>query len=133
MKRRSFFKNSVFASLVLGIAPVLLSVGAKKPKIDGKFVHMVFFYLKEATSVEEFKAITSNFILSMDLVKSYHIGIPAGTPRDVVDNSYSVCLVATFDSKKDQDAYQTHPIHLRYVEDHKDKWNKVVIYDSWAG
>lgn len=132
MKRRSFFKNSVFASLVLGI-PVLLGMGIKKPKIEGKFVHMVFFYLKEATSVDEFIAITSNFIISIDLVKSYHLGVPAGTPRDVVDNSYSVCLVATFDSKEDQNAYQVHPIHLKYVEDHKDKWHKVVIYDSWAG
>lgn len=94
---------------------------------------MVFFYLKEATSVDEFIAITSNFIISIDLVKSYHLGVPAGTPRDVVDNSYSVCLVATFDSKEDQNAYQVHPIHLKYVEDHKDKWHKVVIYDSWAG
>jgi hypothetical protein len=132
MKRRSFFKNSVFASLVLGI-PVLLGMNIKKPKIEGKFVHMVFFYLKEATSVEEFIAITSNFITSIDLVKSYHLGIPAGTPRDVVDNSYSVCLVATFDSKEDQNDYQVHPIHLKFVEDHKDKWDKVVIYDSWAG
>ena len=132
MKRRSFFKNSVFASLVLGI-PVLFGMSIKKPKIEGKFVHMVFFYLKEATSVEEFIGIVSNFITSIDLVKSYHLGVPAGTPREVVDNSYSVCLVATFDTKEDQNAYQVHPIHLKFVEDHKDKWDKVVIYDSWAG
>lgn len=133
MKRRSFFKSSLLTGIALGSMQGLLAMTTKKPKIDGKFVHMVFFYLKESTDVPTFKQETAAFMESMDLVKSYHIGEPAGTPRDVVDNSYSVCLVATFDSKEDQDAYQVHPIHKRYVEDLKDVCHKVQIYDSWAG
>lgn len=133
MKRRSFFKNSLLASLVLGSTQGLLSMGTKNPKIEGDFVHMVFFFLKESTSVEKFKQKTGAFMESMDLVRSYHVGEPAGTPREVVDSSYSVCLVATFNTKEDQDAYQEHPIHKKYVEELKDQWNSVQIFDSWAG
>jgi hypothetical protein len=60
------------------------------------------------------------------------VGEPAGTPREVVDNSYTVCLAATFASKEDQDIYQDHPIHQQYVEDNQDKWTRVQVYDSWA-
>jgi len=108
-------------------------MGAPKHRIDGKFVHMVFFFLKDTTPAGAFKELTAELMEDIDLVKSYHVGEPAGTPREVVDNSYTVCLVATFNSKEDQDAYQVHPVHLKYVNDHKDKWHKVVIYDSWAG
>jgi hypothetical protein len=60
-----------------------------------------------------------------------HIGVPASTEeRDVVDHSYSVSYMAFFDSKEDQDIYQTHPIHLKFVEDNSHLWKKVVVYDS---
>lgn len=121
------------ASLFVGSATSILSMGNKKNQIEGKFVHMVFFFLKESASIEKFKKDTTAFMESIDLVKSYHVGEPAGTPREVVDNSYSVCLVATFDTKEDQDAYQEHAIHKKYVEKLKDQWHKVQIYDSWAG
>lgn len=121
------------ASLFIGSTSSLLGMVDKKPQIEGRFVHMVFFFLKESISIKKFKQDTANLMESIDQVKSYHVGEPAGTPRELVDNSYSVCLVATFDSKEDQDAYQEHPIHKKYVDNLKDQWHKVQIYDSWAG
>lgn len=133
MKRRSFLNKGILSTIGLTALFPTLAKKQSKPKVPGKFMHMVFFWLKETTDVTEFKKSTENLMLGIDLVVSYHVGEPAGTPREVVDNSYTVCLVATFDSKRDQDAYQVDPIHLKYVEENSDKWHKVQIYDSWAG
>ena len=59
------------------------------------------------------------------------IGLPASTEkRDVVDNSYSVSWLNFFDDIAGQDAYQIDPIHLKFVENYKHLWQKVVVYDS---
>ncbi|MEQ8338497.1 MAG: Dabb family protein [Cyclobacteriaceae bacterium] len=104
----------------------------KAKKINGRFIHMVFFWLKDSTNPDEFIKITEAFVEQIDEVNSFHVGKPAGTPREVVDNTYQVSLVVTFDSKEEQDVYQDHPIHVKYVEDNKEKWETVQIYDSWG-
>lgn len=93
---------------------------------------MVFFWLKDTTDVDQFIKITEGFVEKINEVNSFHVGKPAGTPREVVDNSYQVALVVTFGSKEDQSIYQDHPVHVQYVEDNKDKWNRVQVYDSWG-
>lgn len=117
----------------LGLSPFLsLGQSSQKKIIDGRFVHMVFFWLKEETDVASFAKETKNFLEKIPEVRSMHIGQPAGTPREVVDNSYTMSLVVTFDSKEDQDAYQVHEEHLKYVEENNQKWTRVQIYDSWG-
>jgi hypothetical protein len=50
----------------------------------------------------------------------------------VIDRSYAVSWVLTFDDKADQDAYQVDPIHLRFVDECSPLWERVVVYDSEA-
>jgi len=63
-------------------------------------------------------------------IRRFHIGKPAGTSREVIDASYSASWCLTFDSAADQDSYQVDPIHLKFVEECKNLWKKVVVYDS---
>ena len=63
-------------------------------------------------------------------IKMFHIGKPASTNRDVIDTSYSISWMLVFENKEDQDSYQVDPIHLKFVEECKDLWQKVVVYDS---
>ena len=133
IKRRKFLKNSLLGALLGGTSCTAFSQPKSKTQIPGKFMHMVFFWLKESTDLTEFKSSTAALMNAIPEVVSYHVGEPAGTPREVVDNSYSVCLIATFKSKEDQDKYQIDPIHEAYVQKNNDKWNKVQIYDSWNG
>ena len=130
-KRRSFFKKLVLTTAGLGLFSSIVRAGKSDKMIKGNFVHMVFFWLKPEVDAVAFIDQSKAFVCQVPEVVSYHIGRPAGTPREVVDNSYSVSLVVTFDSKEDQDAYQKHPVHLKYVDDNKDKWLDVKIYDSW--
>ena len=50
--------------------------------------------------------------------------------RPVVEQSYQVALNITFPSKQAEQAYQTHPQHLEFVEKYvKPLVKKVVVYD----
>ncbi len=114
-----------------GMFPTMTKAYNPKKMLKGNFVHMVFFWLKPDVDADAFIKSTRAFVSAVPEVVSFHLGKPAGTPREVVDNSYSVNLVVTFASKEDQDSYQTHPAHIKYVEENKDKWTDVKIYDSW--
>ena len=66
----------------------------------------------------------------MKQLSEMHLGVPASTDRDVVDHPILIPFLTTFKNKEDQDIYQTHPTHLKFIEDCSDLWEKVVVYDS---
>lgn len=96
------------------------------------FIHHVFFWLKNSDSIEDSNLLIKGLkdLSSAPTIKDYHIGIPANTNRAVIDSSYTASLLVLFDSKEDHDAYQTDPIHLKFVEDCAPLWEKVVVYDT---
>ena len=63
------------------------------------------------------------------VIRSGYYGKPANTARDVVENSYSYGLVFVFDDLAAHDRYQAGAVHLKFVDDHLSKWEKVVVYD----
>jgi hypothetical protein len=129
--RRSFLTKILYLLPGIGLAGgTAITAQKNKRPIQAKFVHMVYFWLKDSTTAEAFMANTEDFIKKIPEVISYHIGKPAMTPRDVVDNSYSVCLVVTFDNVAGHDAYQDHPTHLDFIDNNKEKWTEVKVYDS---
>lgn len=101
--------------------------------IGGEFAHVVLFWLRNPDSQEDrekFEASIEKFIKSSGFVRSMHLGKPADTRRPVIDASYSYCLIVTFDSKEEQDEYQAEPVHQLFIEESKDLWEKVTVYDS---
>lgn len=98
-----------------------------------QLIHTVFFWLKEDLS-EEQKSKFEKSLIALGEVPSileYYYGPPAATTaRDVIDHSYSWALNVHFASIEDEAAYQVDPIHLKFVEDNKDLWYKVVVYDN---
>lgn len=97
----------------------------------GKFYHHVFFWLKdqnEATLKKFRKGL--EFLGSIETINHLHIGRPAPTKRDVIDNSYDYSFLVTFNSKKEHDVYQEHPDHKKFIEDYDHLWEKVLVYDS---
>ncbi|MBI1369741.1 MAG: Dabb family protein [Planctomycetes bacterium] len=98
------------------------------------FHHCVHFWLREDLSdadrrkfIDGVKAIGKSAN-----VKSVRVGVPAGTPRPVVDNSYSVQLLVVFADKAAHDAYQSpdDPVHQKFIDTFKTFWTRVLIYDS---
>lgn len=100
---------------------------------QGDFVHAVYFWLKNPDSEEDRKLFESSllrFINSSEYVMSKHIGKPAATNREVIDNSYTYSLVLSFKDKADQDKYQEESAHKKFIEEASHLWEKVLVYDS---
>jgi hypothetical protein len=96
------------------------------------FVHTVFFYLKPETSAaarEKLLKECHDVLGKIPTVKNLWAGVPANTPRDVVDNSYGVGLTVTFADRAGHDVYQEHPLHLKFIADNKAWWARVQVYD----
>ena len=95
------------------------------------FIHNVFFWLKEGTSQEERASFLKDLkrLSKINTVRSLFVGTPAGTPRNVVDNSYDFALIVHLDDAKGHDAYQVDPIHDEFVAAQSKVWTKVQVYD----
>lgn len=99
----------------------------------GKFVHTVFFWLKEGTTEEQKAQLLEDcksLLGSIGSVRFLGAGVPAGTPREVVDNSYDVGLVVHFDDQAGHDLYQDAPAHLQFIERNQEIWERVQVYDT---
>ncbi len=96
------------------------------------FIHHVFFWLKDPSNPEERERFekSAKELVTVETIIDYHIGVPAATSRDVIDTTYTYSILTTYKSKEDQDIYQTHPKHLKFIDDCQDLWVKVVVYDS---
>lgn len=101
----------------------------KKPVM----AHTVFFWLKEGTSAEAIQAFEKGLekLGTVPNIQFSYWGPPAVTEaRDVVDQSYAYAINSFFATLEDQVVYQTHPIHLEFIENHKDIWASVKVYDN---
>ncbi len=132
-QRRSFVKKSA-----LGLMGWLGLSSFSKSQVNtlgGDFVHTVYFWMKNPDSTNDNSIFAMNlktFLDAVDVIRTYHIGVPANTPREVVDNSYTFALIVTFDDKAAHDIYQEHAIHKKFIADTQHLWTKVQIYDSIA-
>lgn len=133
--KRSFFKKAFSGLVALSLFPSASALAQSKTEKNKLFMHVVFFWLKNPENFEakekfekELKFLTEN----IEVIKSSHIGKPAPTDRPVIDNTYSYSLILGFKDKADQDIYQEHLVHQKFIENAKDLWEKVVVYDSEA-
>lgn len=96
------------------------------------FIHHVYFWLSNPESIADHNQLIQglNKLSSVTAIKTFHIGVPANTSREVIDSTYAVSWLLLFKNKEDQDRYQTDPVHLKFVDDCKHLWNKVVVYDT---
>jgi hypothetical protein len=98
-----------------------------------QLIHSVFFWLKRPDSEDDRNALVAGLktLAQIPEVNSLIVGLPASTEsRDVVDNSFQVSELMYFDDLEAQSAYQAHPIHNEFVENHSHLWEKVVVHDS---
>jgi len=97
-----------------------------------KFIHTVFFWLREDLTQEDHVAFEEGLksLKTVKTVEAFHFGKPAQTPREVVDNSFDKALILHFADKAGHDAYQVDEIHDAFVRDHKEKWIRVQVYDT---
>jgi hypothetical protein len=96
------------------------------------FIHTVYFWMKpEATDAQrdQLVADAKHYLGRIPTVRHLWAGVPAMTPREVVDNSYGVGLTVVLDDSPGHDVYQVHELHLEFIARNKANWNRVQIYD----
>ena len=96
-------------------------------------IHTVIFWLKNDLS-EDQKNIFINEVKTLGEISSvedFHLGKPAATPkRPVVEDSYDFTITVVLKDMVAHDDYQTDPIHLKFIDNCKEMWERVVIYDA---
>lgn len=106
---------------------------ASKDVCQGTFAHNVYIWLKQPDNEADRNAFLSSlyrFLDASEYVVTSHVGAPALSDREVVDDSFTFSIVLTFKNKADQDLYQVEPVHVTFVEESSHLWNKVLVYDS---
>lgn len=96
------------------------------------FVHHVFFWLRNPDSSEDRNQLEEGLLEleKIDTIRTFHVGVPASTNRPVIERGYAFSLLLIFDDLEDQETYQTHPVHERFVKECSHLWSKVVVYDA---
>ncbi|WP_421945212.1 Dabb family protein [Pedobacter sp.] len=94
--------------------------------------HHVLFWLKADTTKEQKNAFKEGLksLENIEVVKTIHIGTPAPIERAVVDTTYTFSLVLFFENLAAHDVYQVHPIHKAFLDEFRELFEKVIIYDA---
>ena len=123
---------------LMGLVGVFFLTGAvAQDKINGEtfdssFAHTVYFWLKNPDNEDDriqFEDSLKRFLNSSKFAKTNFIGVPPKATRDVVDDSFTYALIVTFDSAESQEEYQKEAAHLQFIDECKDLWTKVIVYD----
>jgi hypothetical protein len=132
VNRRIFIERSAKGMAGAGILATASCSSPEKAELGKQFIHHVFFWLKEPDNQDaraKFEK-AARELVTVETIIDHHIGVPAPTAREVIDSSYTYSVLTTYRNKDDQDIYQTHPKHLKFIEDCQDLWERVLVYDS---
>ena len=95
------------------------------------FSHVVIFWTDPSNpqAPDLLLAGGDQYLKGIPGVLQFHMGKMVGSHRPVVDQSYQIALNLIFPDKQAQDDYQVHPEHVKFVENCRHLWTKVVVYD----
>ncbi|MBT8234573.1 MAG: Dabb family protein [Bacteroidia bacterium] len=102
-------------------------------EMNPAFVHVVYFWLNDPESTsdrKDFEEALNMFLEASEFAQTNYVGTPPEASREVVDDSFSYCLIVTFESAEAQENYQTEAAHLAFIENASHLWNKVIVYDA---
>lgn len=105
------------------------------PKVSGLLIHNVFFSLKEPTAAKRQELIDAcnRFLRQHPGIVFFACGTLAEElHRDVNDRAFDVGLHIVFQDQAAHDQYQDAPLHLRFVQEQRDNWRQVRVFDSRA-
>ena len=94
--------------------------------------HVVIVWLKEHGNADARQRYIdiSRAQAKLPMVQRYQVGTAVPGGREVVDSSYDVAIVASFEDKAALDAYLQHPEHKRVIDEGlKPLVDHFVVYD----
>ena len=125
-------------ALALGLGGLALrGVGTSEAgKADGPMLsHDVYFSLKDNSPEAQKKLIAAcNTYLSKHPGEVFYGAGPLAhdLKREVNDVDFDVALHIVFKDKAAHDKYQDAPRHQQFIDENKDNWKKVRVFDSYV-
>lgn len=95
--------------------------------------HNVYFTLKDDSpdAVRTLVAACHKYLKDHPGIVFYAAGaLEPELDRPVNDRDFHVALHVIFDSRGSHDAYQTADAHLAFIDENKDGWAQVRVFDS---
>lgn len=97
--------------------------------------HMVFFTLKDSSTAgrEKLVAACKKYLTGHDGTVHFSAGARAAEfDRPVNDQEFDVALHVVFKDKAAHDAYQVAERHQKFIDENKETWAKVRVFDSYV-
>jgi Stress responsive A/B Barrel Domain len=127
------------AALALAVAAYCTDLearGEEKKEVKGPaLVHNVFFSLKNtsAESKKKFIASCKKHLTKHPGEVTFAVGpLVADLKRPVNDVAFDISLTIVFESRAAHDKYQDAKRHLAFIDENKENWKKVRVFDSYA-
>ncbi len=111
---------------------LLLGACSTSPNRPGQVNHVVLAWFKDSVSIEEIAEIRARTLelQSIPGLLSIQAGQALPSRRPIVDHSFDLGLVMTFDSPEAMDSYLTHPRHQAFVQRYiKGRVKRLQVYD----
>jgi hypothetical protein len=130
-------KMLILAGLLAAAAVALASPlpsRATGAAADGpQLAHMVYFKLKDTSPASRAKlaAACKLYLSGHEGAVYFATGTLSDLNRPVNDRDFDVSLHIVFANRAAHDKYQDHPRHLKFIEENKDNWEKVRVFDSY--
>ena len=129
-------KHSVFMLVVVALVAIFRSVQAESPKETPQMLcHDVYFSLKDNSPPAKQKLIAAckKYLTDHPGTVSFAVGpVAEEMKRDVNDRDFDVALHLVFKNKAAHDQYAKAERHLKFIEESKDNWKKVRVFDSYV-
>jgi hypothetical protein len=113
---------------------ILGAVSRSAVKAEPKLAHMVFFTLKDRSpeSRAAFVASCKKYLTGHDGTVSLSFGTIAEDVKEPVSvRDFDVALHLIFENKDFNAKYQAHPRHKQFVEENKEKFAQVRVFDTY--
>ena len=119
-------------SLTVALVVAFASISAQAE--EKRLSHDVYFSLKDNSSGAKEKLITAckKYLTDHPGTLWFAVGPLADEmKREVNDRDFDVALHLVFKSKAAHDEYSKAERHMKFIEENKDNWKKVRVFDSY--
>src|SRR5262245_35787583 len=126
---RALLASGLALFLVLGSA----RADDEKKKEGPQIAHMVYFALKDnsADAKKKLVAACKKYLDKHEGTVYFSAGVISDDfKRDVNDRDWDVALHLVFKDKAAHDKYQDHERHKKFIDENKDNWKKVRVFDA---
>jgi len=118
----------------LTVALIVAFAGISAQAEEKRLAHDVYFSLKDNSPQAKEKLITAckKYLTDHPGILWFAVGPLADEmKRDVNDRDFDVALHLVFKSKAAHDEYSKAERHMKFIEENKDNWKKVRVFDSY--